>query len=237
MTDKLFKASRQPEVLPDDDHDYLAADDDFYESEAGYHDLPLSEAVPRSDPLSFIDEQQRKLALALDFGPEDLMFNDEGKLSPAQIAQLNQDLLWFYGPMVAASTALALFFAMMGVFSGNALLLPGIMMLVLALIPALLLRQERERLARRRVQRTMLRLGTLSLTARRMGLLEGDTLPVAGDKPVFAPKRLYKALQANRTYILYYTPVRTWRGYRLLSLEPTEDAVEFEKPKRKPKRG
>ncbi|MBI5960856.1 MAG: hypothetical protein HY866_19110 [Chloroflexi bacterium] len=240
MTDKLFKASRQPEVLPDDDHDYLAADE-RYEPETGYFeddDLPLSEAVPRSDPLSFIDEQQRKLALALDFGPEDLMFNDEGKLSPAQIALLDKDVIWLFGSMIALCGALALFFAVLSLFVfGSVTLLPALAPLLAAFVTVIMLKRVREQLPQAPVQRTTLRLGTLSLTARRWGLSDDDKLPVPNHQPIFAPKHLYKALQANRTYILYYTPLRTWRGYRLLSLEPTEDAVEFEKSKRKPKRG
>jgi hypothetical protein len=112
-----------------------------------------------------------------------------------------------------------------------------VLFLALAVIPITLMRLERERLPDRRVQRTTLRLGTLSLVARRWGLSDDDKLPVPGGKPIFAPKPLYKALQANRGYILYYTPVRTLRGYRLLTLEPVELEFETEKPKRKLKRG
>jgi hypothetical protein len=199
-------------------------------------DFPLAEAV-HNDPLEFADEPIRKLALALDFGPEDLAFNREGQLSADQIARLDQDLRYFYGGIAGTLAAVAILLAFMGMVAGELLLFPILLSLILTVIPATLFRLERERLPDRRVQRTTMRLGTLSLVARRWGLSDDNTLPVPGGKPIFAPKPLYKALQANRGYILYYTPMRTLRGYRLLTLEPVEEGFMDEKPKRKLKRG
>lgn len=199
--------------------------------------LPMADIMPCNDPLAFADEQLQNLALALDFGPDDLAYNHEGELSPAQIARLEEDINQFYWPMIGGLALIACVIALVGMFTGQLLALPAVLFAVLMVIPVTLLRMERERLPDRQVQRTLLRMGTLSLVARRWGLSDERTLPTAGDKPIFAPHSLYKVLQANRVYILYYTPVRTWRGYRLLSLEPAESDYELEKPKRKAKRG
>jgi len=201
---------------------------------ASYDDEP---EAPRNDPLEFADDPLRKLALALDFGPDDLAFNRDGQLSPDQVTRLDQDLRYFYGGIAAMLAAVSVLLAVVGAVAGQLLLFPVLLFLGLAVFPAALLRMERERLPDRRVQRTTMRLGTLSLVARRWGLSDEDKLPVPGGKPIFAPKPLYKALQANRGYILYYTPVRTLHGYRLLSLEPVEEGFTAEKPKRKLKRG
>jgi hypothetical protein len=226
-------AKRRADIMPDAAQ---WAENDW--ADDGAENIPISDDLPRNDPLACADEEQRKLALVLDFGPDDLMFNDEGRLSPAQIDQLNQDLIHLYGPMIGACILIALVFSLIGLSNGAPLLVPGLLVLALAVLPMGLLKHERDRLAQSRVQRTTLRLGTLSLTARRLGLMHDTPLPVPGNKPIFDPgRKLYKVLRANQTYILYYTPVRTWRGYRLLSLVPTDDASEPEKPKRKPKRG
>jgi hypothetical protein len=208
-------------------------DDASYDDERGF---PLAESA-RNDPLEFADDPMRKLALALDFGPDDLAFNREGLLSAEQIDRLDQDLRHFYGGIAGTLASIGVLLTVVGTVTGQLLVLPVLMFLAVAVIPVALMRLERERLPDRRVQRTTLRLGTLSLVARRWGLSDDDKLPVPGGKPIFAPKPLYKALQANRGYILYYTPVRTLRGYRLLTLEPVEESFVDEKPKRKLKRG
>lgn len=204
-----------------------------YDGDDGY---PLAEAI-HNDPLEFADDTMRKLALALDFGPDDLAFNRAGELSPDQIARLDDDLRQFYWSITGGLALVALLLAGVGVLVGELLALPVLLFLGVAVIPVALLRWEHERLPARRVQRTTMRLGTLSLVARRWGLTDNDKLPVPGSKPIFAPKPLYKALQANRGYILYFTPVRTLHGYRLLTLEPIETPFDVEKPKRKLKRG
>ncbi len=225
---------QESRVEPQDEALWIdAQEEDFDDDE---REFPLAPAA-RNDPLEFADEALQKLALALDFGPDDLAFNREGQLTAEQIARLDQDLRNFYGWIAGMLVAVAILLAVVGVTAGQLLVLPVLLCLILAVIPIALFRMERERLPDRRVQRTTMRLGTLSLVARRWGLSDDDKLPVPANKPIFAPKPLYKALQANRGYILYYTPVRTWRGYRLLTLEPVEDSFADEKPKRKLKRG
>lgn len=183
------------------------------------------------NPLAFADEHMARLGLTLDFGPGDLAFNRSGDLSPAQVARLENDLRLFYWPMIIVLALFSLMVGLVGALNGSlAVMLPALLLIGLAAIPAALLNRERQRLPGRTIQYTTLRMGGLSLTARRWGLNDDSALPVDGGKPVFAPKHLYKVLRANQTYLAYFAPVRTWRGYRLLSLEPREDALE--KPKR-----
>lgn len=235
-------ASR-PNPQQDLDPELLMAQDDLAEPEPGGDAYGvedqgrLPEAGIRNDPLAFGDDPMLKLALAVNFGPEDLAFNRDGELSPAQIDQLETDLRQFYWPMIGGLALLTFLLGGMSALGGQLLALPAALLMVAAVVPALLLKWERERLPERRVQRTALRMDTLSLFARRFGLRDDKALPAADGKPIFAPKPLYKALQANRTYILYYTPLRTWHGYRLLSLEPTEESSAPVKAKHKPKRG
>ncbi len=186
------------------------------------------------DPLAFADQHMARLGLTLDFGPGDLAFNRGAQLSPAQIARLENDLRLFYLPMSAALGVFALLIGLAGALgSAVPMVMLALVLMGCAAIPAWLMRRETERLPDRVVVYTTLRLGGLALTARRWGL--SDSLPVDGGKPIFAPKHLYKVLRANQTYLAYYVPMRTWRGYRLLSLEPHQGGT-FEKPKRKTKR-
>ncbi len=202
------------------------------------------------DPLAFSDSDMSKLGLTLDFGPADLDDNRDGALSPAQVARLETDLRWFYWPMIIGLVAVAFFIGVTSAVAGTLALVPVVFFMAAAAVPAVLLYVQRQGLADQPVLHTTLRVGGLSLVARRWGLIDESesglggnvTLPVEGGKKIFATKHLYKSLQSNRTYIAYYAPVRTWTGFRLLSVEPL-DAPEAsdrrEKPKRtrKPKRG
>jgi hypothetical protein len=214
------------------------SEDDWADGEPLSNFEPWGEEFPSTepdDPLAFADPDLVKLGLTLDFGPGDLACNQEGVLSPAQITRLENDLRLFYWPMSAAAAVFALIIVLTGIASGSlASLFPALLVLSLGVIPVLLYRWEQMRLPQRFVRRTIVRIGGLSLTLRRWGLSDDDTVKVEGGKAVFGPKYLYKVLRGNRNYIAYYAPVRTWKGYRLLSLEPSDEVVE--KPKRKPKR-
>jgi hypothetical protein len=222
-----YQADRQP----DDFYAYDEEDDDAAESGV----WPQAEPV-MDNPLAFDDEHMARLGLTLDFGPGDLASNRDGELSPSQIARLEGDLRLFYWPMIVALVIFAFLIGVSGTVAGNiGVLIPALVVMGLAAIPAVLLNQQRARLPRRLVLRTTLRLGGFSLTIRRWGFRDSDRLPVDGGKPVFGPKHIYNVLQANQTYLAYYAPVRSWRGYRLLSLEPLETGT-YAKPKRKAKR-
>ncbi len=228
----VFASQRasEPEYAPD------LEDDDLHYRADTWTDGEVSSPEP-DDPLAFADPDLIKLGLTLDFGPGDLAANQEGVLSPAQIAQLEMDLRWFYWSMIPPLVILALVISLLGITSGTlTLLLPALLVLSLTLIPALLYRREVIRLPQRTVKHTLLRMGGFALTMRRWGLSADDKWPVEGDKYVFGPKHLYKVLRANQTYLAYYTPVQTWKPYRLLSLEPLDDAGEKPKRKAKPKR-
>lgn len=221
---RLFAYGDEPEfdqdVWPDEDSDQY----------------DLDEPIP-NDPLAFADEHMARLGLTLDFGPGDLAWNREGELSPAQVARLEKDLRLFYWPIIGALAFAALVLFFIGaVNTGVGILFPILVLMGLAGIAAVQLNRERQRLPNRQVQHTTLRLGGLSLTVRRWGWNDDNTLPVDGGKPVFAPKYVYQVLRANQTYLVYYVPVRTWRGYRLLSIEPHESTIEKPKRKAKPKR-
>lgn len=195
------------------------------------------------DPIDFADPHLTELGLALDFGPDDLAANQQGRLSLPQAALLDHDLRWFYGPMIGGLVILAFLIGLSSALNGELALFPVILLMALAMLPAYLLRQELSLLADRRVERTMLKLGSLGLVARRWGLVDtrgpfgGVNFPVMNDKPVFGPRHLYRMLNARRTYVVYYAPVRTWRGFRLLSIEPVTSPPPGTKPKRKAKRG
>ena len=193
------------------------------------------------DPLAFSDSHMTKLGLALDFGPADLEQNQDGVLSMAQIDRLETDLRWFYWPMIIVLAGMAFFVGISSAASATFALVPVTFLMAVAAVPAVLLYLQRQRLADQPVLYTTLRLGSLSLVARRWGLFDDEgpggniQLPVEGGKKIFASKHLYKSLNANRTYIIYYVPVRTWSGYRLLSIEPL-DSPGDDAPRSKPKR-
>jgi hypothetical protein len=221
-----YQAERQPD-------DFYAYDEENDDDSGAW-----SQAEPVMDnPLAFSDEHMARLGLTLDFGPGDLASNRDGELSPSQIARLEHDLRLFYWPMIAGLVLFAFLIAVSGTVAGNiGALIPALVVMGLALIPAVLLNWQRASLPDRQVLRTTLRLGGFSLTIRRWGFRESDRLPVDGGKPVFGPKHIYNVLQANQTYLAYYAPVRSWRGYRLLSLEPLDTGDPYAKPKRKAKR-
>jgi hypothetical protein len=222
----------QAEPQPDDFFAYEDDEDDAVDSGVWSPGVPVMD-----NPLAFSDEHMARLGLTLDFGPGDLASNRDGELSPSQIVRLEQDLRLFYWPMIIALAVFAFLIGVTGIVAGDiSNLIPALVVLGLAAIPAVLLNQERARLPRRQVRRTTLRMGGFSLTMRRWGIKEEKRLPVDGGKPVFGPKHIYKVLQANQTYLAYYAPVRSWRGYRLLSLEPLESVSGYSKPKRKAKR-
>lgn len=215
----------RPERAPD-----LENEEFLYASE-GWPEADVSSPEP-DDPLQFSDDHMIRLGLTLDFGPGDLACNQDGVLSPAQIAQVENDLRWFYWSMVAALAVFATLFCMIGFFTGVLLLLlPALIVMGLSLIPISLYKRELLRLPLRQVQHTTMRIGGFALTLRRWGLSDDKQVPVDGGKRVFGPAHLYKVLRANQTYIAYYAPVRSWKGYRLLSLEPMDET--WEKPKRK----
>jgi hypothetical protein len=226
-----YKADSQPDFDPGD-----LTYDQAEEILPDQDDWPEDEPLP-DNPLAFSDEHMARLGLTLDFGPGDLASNRDGDLSPAQIVRLERDLRLFYWPMIVALVLFAFITGVMGAIYELGMLIPALVLMALAAIPAVLLNRERAHLPDRTVTYTTLRLGGFSLTIRRWGFKDDQRLPVDGSKPVFGPKSIYKVLQANQTYLAYYAPVRTWRGYRLLSLEPMEGARVFRKPKRKPKRG
>ncbi len=228
----LMSSKYQAEPQPDDFFAYEEEERDELTGSGQW-----SQAASAMDnPLAFSDEHMARLGLTLDFGPGDLASNRDGELSLGQIARLEQDLRVFYWPMIAALVVLAFIIGVTGTLSGDlGALIPAVVVMGLAAIPAALLNQERTRLPDRPVRYTTLRLGGFSLTMRRWGIKEDEKLPVDGGKPVFGPKHIYQVLQANQTYLAYYAPVRSWRGYRLLSLEPLEGSAH-PKPKRKMKR-
>jgi hypothetical protein len=222
--------AEQDEAWPDAQYTQWAVDDADGTYEEG-------ESVPGSDPLAFADRHLAELGLTLDFGPGDLAANQVGALTEPQIAQLESDLRWLYWPMIGLLALIAFLIGATSALAGTLTAMPFVLM-GLAAIPAVLLSRERAQLPDRRVQATTLRIGRFSLVARRWGVVDdseafgGVRYPVEGGKPVWGPKHLYKVLQPNRTYFAYYVPLRTWRGYRLLSIEPAEDEA---KPKAKPK--
>lgn len=198
------------------------------------------------DPLHFDDEHLTQLGLTLDFGPHDLEMNREGALSPDQIARLETDLRWTYWPAIIILALMVLFTGATSLQAGSFAAVPVVFLMVVAAIPAVLLHLERRNLPQQRVRATLLRIGGMSLIARRFGLTDDGEprikLPVEGGKTLFAPRHLYKVLNANRPYIVYYVAVRTWHGYRALSIEPdggTGPAASSAapKPKRKTRRG
>jgi hypothetical protein len=228
----LMSSKYQAEPQPDD---YYAYDED--EDDAADTDAWATDALVMDNPLAFSDEHMARLGLTLDFGPGDLASNRDGELSLGQIARLEQDLRFFYWPMIAALVVVAFLIGVSGTLAGNiSSLIPALIVMGLAAIPAALLNRQRASLPYCRVRRTMLRLGGFSLTIRRWGIKDEHRLPVDGGKPVFGPKHIYKVLKANQTYLAYYAPVRSWRGYRLLSLEPLDSGSPTAKPKRKAKR-
>lgn len=193
------------------------------------------------DPLAFPEEDMTNLGLTLNFGPADLEDNQDGLLSPAQVARLENDLRWFYWPMIGGLAGFAFLVGTASALSGQLALVPVVVLMALAAIPAALLNLERGRLPERAVLRSTLRLGGFSLVARRWGFFDEELAagnvhyPVQGGKKVFGPKHLYKVLRSGQTYLVYYAPVRTWYGFRLLSLEPLEDAPPASRPRRKAK--
>ncbi len=233
-----------PALYTDLDHVY---DDDVYDDDpsAASADGYVGYAM-RNTPLAFPDEHMAQLALTLGFGPDDLAANQEGILTESQIARLESNLRWFYWPMIGALAAIAFLIGATSALAGSFTVV-SFVLLALAVIPALLLKRERERLPDREVLVTMLRVGRFSLTMRRWGIFDDDEMfgtvkyPVSavGGKSIWGPKHLYKGMQPNRLYLLYYAPVRTWRGYRLLSIEPAEAEKSKVKspPKRKGKHG
>lgn len=243
--------AHQPAPESDDEEVYTTAHDSAPDIPIGTtiahgEALDVAEEV-YADPLDFDDEHLTQLGLTLDFGPADLDANRAGVLSDVQIDRLENDLRTTYWPVIGVLAAVVLILGLTGVMSGSLLLFPMVFMMALALIPAVLLHLEREKLPDQPVKRTTLRVGGFSLMARRFGFVDEANatgkiiLPVQGGKKVFAPQHLYKVLNASRTYIVYYVPVRTWTGYRALSIEPAEDipAGSARKAKRrtKPKRG
>jgi hypothetical protein len=221
------KRLRQP--APDYEPDDLAGDESRWAEDDALTTEP-------DDPLAFGDPHMVQLGGILDFGPGDLACNQDGVLSPAQIARLENEVRLFYGPMIAGVAAAAFILGLIGIANGLwAVLLVALLGMGLAALPAALLRRERQRLPRGLVRHSTMRIGSFTLTMRRWGISDSDSLPVDSSKPIFGPKQLYKVLKGNQTYIVYYAPVRTWRGHRLLSLEPIADDVPV-KTKRKPKR-
>ncbi|MCD4684533.1 MAG: hypothetical protein K8S97_01170 [Anaerolineae bacterium] len=237
----------QPAPQSDDEQAYAAA----HESAP---DIPVGTAIPHgdalhvqeevyADPLDFDDDHLARLGLTLDFGPADLDANQSGVLSDLQLERLENDLRTTYWPVIGALAAVVLILGVTGALSGSLVVFPMLFMMALALIPAVLLYLEREKLPQQPVKRTTLRVGGFSLMARRFGALDEANatgkikLPVQGGKQIFAPQHVYKVLKSGQTYIVYYVPVRTWVGYRALSIEPVEDIQKSSarKPKRKTK--
>lgn len=186
-----------------------------------------------NDFQSFNDPHLRELGATLRFGAEDLVANRHGELSPAQIVQLQRDLNWQYGPIIGGLCVVILFLGLSGAFG------PAAFLMLVALGLAAVLRLERERVAGKTPRATMLRLGSLGLTFRRLGSA-GDTstgrtyFPVADGNKVYASHRLYHVLVSKAEYRVFYAPFQTWGGYRMLSVEPLPSDAVPDKLKRVP---
>ena len=239
--------SHDPQFARDDEHDDFAPAYDP-DPDPMYNDVPHIYAPhPAANrPLAFADAHMTQLGLTLDFGPHDLATNQDGTLTGAQIEQLEADFRWFYWPMIGFLALIAFLIGVSSALAGTLNAMPFVL-LGLAAIPAVLLKMEREQLPDRPVKATTLRLGRLSKFTRRFDLMDergplgGVKYPVAGGKPIWGPHHLYKVLNANQTYIVYYAPARTWRGFRLLSIEPADPTIanptHLPKRKGKGKRG
>jgi hypothetical protein len=190
---------------------------------------------------SFFDPHLANLAAVLEFGPDDLDHNQAGHLTPAQIKRVHNDLRCVYWPFIGALSLLAFVFGAVSASSGSFAFFPVGVLMAAALAVAAVFRQQHERLHHHPARSAMLRLGRLSLTMRRWQFTDDDnplqaTFVVEGGTRLFAPRAVYKTLRANWAYRVYFAPVRTWSGHRILSIEPLAELTPRDKRRAAPRR-
>jgi hypothetical protein len=203
-----------------------------------------AEAEWELDPVQDREFQRHmlKLAVTLEFGPDDLEANRNGYLSPSQIARFQTKMRRIYWIGLIALSALVFVLGLIGINAlpgGWFILALSVAVMLAALGLASTLPGELRSLPDRPVQVTPIRIGRLSLWFRRWGSDEGKALFKAeGDTPVSAPSNLYKVLRANQDYRAYYMRLhRHWGGHRIISMEPVGKwSADAPEPKTKHKR-
>ena len=207
------------------------------------------EAEEELDPVQDREYQRHmlKLAVTLEFGPDDLDANRSGHLSLAQIARFEGRMRRDYWIFLIVLSALAFVLGVIGINAlpgGLFMLALSVAVMVFALGTASTLPGELRSLRDRPVQASSFRMGRLSLLLRRWGFNDEKTIPMVKqdfqmdtNRTIVASSNLYKVLRPNQDYRAYYTRLHRHFGrYRLVSMEPvgkwSADAPE-EKAKRK----
>lgn len=208
--------------MPDDDDLYLnepeedsyALDDD--ERDAGY----------------FADSELQKLADVLNFTPDELAMNWAGYLTERQMRQLEHDLRQMYWIIIGLLSFTAFGLGALALVHFALLFIPVGLMIAAAVV-AFIYRNEREHLPDRDVDWSRVKVGWFSLITK--GIFGDDSHQTAyfNDNKLVAPRAVYRAMQPNLHYRVYFVRTRLPSGYRVLSMEPESGP----KPKRaKPKR-
>ena len=226
---------------PANEPDY--EDDDAYEPDDSPSYPPDYPPDVRPD-----DPHLVRLGALLNFAPNDLEANRRGMVTDAQVDLLWQDMRSGFWVAITLFSVLAFLMGFIGAFAIGTLpgLLPSISFMVLALISAVIMRTEQDRLPHARVVSTDIKLGRFAATLRQWGITgkyHGKAVfNLPKGKKLSADDSLNKLLQANREYRAYYAPLRfAWGGYRMLSIEPLGQAPAdpitwYEKSKRDKKK-
>ena len=171
------------------------------------------------------DSHLDTLAAALRFDIQDLSYNREGYLTPAQIRQFKRHLDRGYWPLLATLSSVAFVLgglAVMFMPVGLVLFVPVVLLMLTALWGGSVLRRERALLTTPIVRPIVVSLDEDTLRPRRRGP-PGEEPPIrVHGKQLKAPRALYRVLHANQPYRVYYVPLN-WPGYRIVSVEPISD--------------
>lgn len=196
----------------------------------------------------FDDPHMAELAEALKFTSEDLAYNREGMLSPAQIVTLRNDHRLSFWLLALDVTALAFILGLSGLVYAESrygpliLLLPTGVLLTITLVKANGLNNRLLDVPWYPVSQLILcpsREGLDQLFKKRQRRFSPGNKNIAG---FIGNRKLYRALKANKQYYIYYTPAHhPWIivGTRILSIEPVADrpviTIVPDKLKQKPK--
>jgi hypothetical protein len=207
---------------PDDDL-YLNQPDDIAEE----YDAPDDDAQPY-----FGDPDMQRLADVLDFTPHELSANRAGYLTERQIRQLERELRQMYWIIIGILSFTTFGMAALAFVHVALLLIPIGLMIITAMV-AYFYRYQRERLPDREVEWSRVKVGLFSLWTNRFFGDNSHQIAYFNNNKLGAPRAVYRAMQPNLHYRVYYAPVRLMPGYRVLTMEPEDSPWKSKRDKAK----
>jgi hypothetical protein len=206
-------------------------DDDLYlNPEIDEESYPPDAADEESD--YFGDPEMQQLADVLNFTPHELSANRAGYLTERQIRQLERELRQMYWIIIGILSFTTFGVGAMAVFHPALALIPIALMMVTAIV-AYFYRYQREQLPNREVEWSRVKVGLFSLWTNRFFGENNRQVAYFNNNKLGAPRAVYRAMQPNLRYRVYYAPVRLMPGYRVLTMEPEDSPWKSKRDKAK----